>query len=113
LHAQGHTVKGLLPLLLQAAATLDNHVIKSQKPDLQTQDNLYIHWTHHPKGIQRSNICQLYNQTIEPHKTHDKMVVAISRPKNLQDILTRTALTLPENKTMQDYINKHQTDNLS
>jgi hypothetical protein len=113
LHARGHTVEGLLPLLLQAAATLDNHVIKSQKPDLQTQDTLYIHWTHHPKGIQRSDIRQLYNQTIEPHKTHDKMLVAISRPKNLRDILIRTALTLPDNKTMQDYISRQLTDNLS
>jgi hypothetical protein len=100
-------------MLLQTAATLEIHATKCQEPNLQAQSTLYIHWTHHPKGIQRSEIHQLYNQTIKPHKTHDRMVVAMSRPRNLRDVLTRTALTLPDNITMQDYINEHRINNLS
>jgi hypothetical protein len=113
LHARGHTVNNLTPLLLQAAATLDSHTTKRQDPSPQAQSTLYIHWTHHPKGIQRSEIRQLYNQTIKQHGTHDRMVVAMSRPKNLRDILTKTALTLPDNSTMQDYITELRTNNLS
>jgi hypothetical protein len=111
LHARGHTIKDLLPLLNQAAATLDNYAIKSQKPDSQSQNTLYIHWTHHPKGITCSEIRQNYKQSLEPHSIHDRMIVAISRPKNLRDILTRTVLTLPDNKSIQSYINEHRTDN--
>jgi hypothetical protein len=33
------------------------------------------------------------------------MVVALSRPKNLRDVLTKTALTLREHTSIQDYIN--------
>jgi hypothetical protein len=79
-------------MLLQTAATLDNYATKCQEPNLQAQNTLYIHWTHHPKGIQCSKIRQLCNQTIRPYNTHDRMVVAMSRPRNLRDILTRTAL---------------------
>jgi hypothetical protein len=111
LHARGHTIKDLLPLLNQATATLDNYAIKNQKPDSQSQNTLYIHWTHHPKGISRSEIRQSYKQSLEPHSIHDRMIVAISRPKNLRDILTRTVLTLPDNKSIQSYINEHRTDN--
>jgi hypothetical protein len=80
------------------------------KSDLQTQNTLFIHWTHHPKGLQCSDICQFYNQTLKPHNTHDRMTIAVSRPKNWRDLLTRTVLTLPEGTHIRDFI-KEQTIN--
>jgi hypothetical protein len=110
LHARGHVINNLLPLFLQVATALDSFATNRQGPDLRTQNSLYIHWTHHPKGIQRSDICQLYNQTLEPHGIHDTMTVAMSRPKNLRDILTRTALILPEGKSIQGYLKEQATN---
>jgi hypothetical protein len=110
LHDRGHIIDNLLPLFLQAAATLENFTSKPQNPNQQTQNNLYIHWTHHPKGIQRSDIRQLYMQTLEPHDIHDNMIVAMSRPKNLRDILTKTALKLPDGESIQNYISKLTTN---
>jgi hypothetical protein len=110
LHAWGHAIKNLLPLFLQAAAILESHAASRHRPDSQAQNVLYNHWTHHPKGMQCSDICQIYNHTLKPHNTHVKMIITISCPKNFRDILTKTALKLPEGTHIQDLI-KEQTIN--
>jgi hypothetical protein len=56
---------------------------------------LYIHNTYHPNGPQRNEIRNLYQKILEPHLDFNKMIVAISRPFNLRDILTRAKLTPP------------------
>jgi hypothetical protein len=49
----------------------------------------------HPNGLQRTDIRRLYKQILEPVLPYDKMIVAMARPSNLRDVLTKTALTLP------------------
>jgi hypothetical protein len=82
-------------LLLQAAATLTSQK-KNKKENDNEDSTLYIHWKYHPKGLQWLNIRQLFNTTLQPYIPFDKMTIAVSRPKNLRDTLTRAALKLPE-----------------
>lgn len=94
LHARGHTIKNLAPLFLQAAASLTRQKM-DRKGHYNEDSTLYIHWKYHPKGLQRSNIRHLFNTTLQPHIPFERMIIAVSRPKNLRDALTRAALKLP------------------
>jgi hypothetical protein len=47
---------------------------------------------------------QIYNNTLRPVNPFHNMTVAISRPKNLRDILTKAALCLPEDLSLQSII---------
>jgi hypothetical protein len=48
---------------------------------------------------------QLFNDTLRPVNPFHNMTVAISRPKNLRDILTKAALHLPMDLSLQPIIN--------
>jgi hypothetical protein len=63
-----------------------------------------MHWQHHPKGLQRYDIRNLFNEILQPHLSFSHATVAISRPKNLKDTLTRAALSLPEGSSVQNKI---------
>jgi len=92
---RGHKIEDLTPLLMQAAANLDNpNHLPNNKTD---EDTLYIHWEFHPQGIQRSDIRRLYEKTLKPFLPYKDMKIAISRPSNLKDMLTRAKLTTPQN----------------
>jgi hypothetical protein len=41
---------------------------------------------------------------MEPHLDFDKMIIAVSRPMNLRDKLTRVALQAPENLNITQLI---------
>ena len=49
-------------------------------------------------------IWKLFNETLGPLLDYDKMTIAISRPHNLRDILTKTPLTIPDHLNMKDII---------
>jgi hypothetical protein len=51
LHARGHTITDLAPVLLQAAASLTHHKMNRKENDNE-DSTLYIHWKYHPKGLQ-------------------------------------------------------------
>jgi len=61
-------------------------------------ENLYIHWLHHPNGLLRSDIRQSYDKILKPFLPFDKMQIAVSRPRNLRDILVKAKLTPPKKK---------------
>jgi len=95
LMARGHRIEDISPLLNRAAAFLDNHVCTNRN---SASDNiLFIHRTKQPNGLQRKDIRQLFQRILEPHLNFDKMIVAVSRPMNLKDRLTRATLQAPEN----------------
>jgi len=71
-------------------------------------DTLFIHWTFHPNGLQRRDIRDIYNATLKQDLEYDKMTVAIARPRNLQDLLSRTPLITPPDINVQDTITKLQ-----
>jgi hypothetical protein len=93
---RGHTIENLMPILKQAANKIDS--------EYATNNSLFIHWEYQPNGIQGRHIRANYNDTLAQYIDYDKMTLAVSRPKNLRDILTRAALTLPDNTSVQEII---------
>jgi hypothetical protein len=93
--ARGHKLQDLITLLQQAASIIDqqtNARVTKQSPS----NPLYIHWTHHPNDVHTSDIRKTYNATLSNQTGHDHMTIALSRPKNLRDTLSRAALIMPE-----------------
>ena len=69
-----------------------------------TNRSLYLHWRYHPAGIQRAQLRAIFDATLKDCNPFDKgMIIAMSRPKNLRDLLTRTTLNEPEGKRASDY----------
>jgi hypothetical protein len=55
----------------------------------------------------------LHNQTLQSHNIHDRIVATIFLPKNLLNIFTRAAPSLPEGMTKQDFIAKLSNNKLA
>lgn len=89
-------------MLLQAADNLE--LKQHNKTNTDGNKTLFIHWTYHPNGLQTKDIREIYNKALQPHINYEKMVIALSRPKNLRDILTRAKLSLPLDFNMQNTI---------
>jgi len=89
---------------MQAVANLDNKVRQPSNTSTNTQNTLYIHWQHHPKGLQRADIRMIYKTPLQPHLSYKKMQIAISRSRNLRDILTKTAILNAENMNIPGII---------
>jgi hypothetical protein len=100
---RGYHMNQLKPILEIAANIINTKNIQyiledaTTKPHTQTvqknnQNTLYIHWQHHPSGLKRKNIREIYNKTLKGKDNFQKLTVALSRPKNLRDILTKTTL---------------------
>jgi hypothetical protein len=94
LSERGHRIEDLTPFLSQAALAIDRNETRHTAEN--NTDTLFIHWRYHPHGIQRSDLRSLYNETLKPILNYNKVTVAISRPKNLRDILSKTSLETPE-----------------
>ena len=98
----------LKPILLQAAAWLD------QGPTARNNNinskTLYINWAYQPNGLQQKDVRPIYNTTLQPYLDYEQMQIAIARPKNLKDILTRSALTLPPNIDLDTLIQQCTTE---
>jgi hypothetical protein len=92
---RGHNIHHISSLIEQAALSLDKSNNHKDTNNINDDHVLYIHRTYHPNGPQRNDIRNLYQKILEPHLDFDKMIVAISRPLNLRDILTRAKLTPP------------------
>jgi hypothetical protein len=96
-------------MLLQASACLD-HVSVNNSNDASSKI-LYVHWPYHPNGLKQQKIRQIYNDMLQHALDYEHMQVAISRPKNLRDILTRAALKLPNNIDINDVIQQCKREN--
>ncbi len=91
---QGHSIEKLTPLLQKAAQNL---VLRHQQANDATDNKtLYIHWVYDPKDINNKELRDLYSTILQ---NFDKMIIALSRPKNLCNMLTRSRLSLPESMT--------------
>jgi hypothetical protein len=116
--ARGHTIKAIKRHFLNAAATTD----KSKLQKIQENKNnpleeeaapfsneianksLYLHWKYHPAGLQRDTLRAIFDATLKDCNPFKKgMTIAMSRPKNLRDLLTRTTLNEPTGKRASDY----------
>lgn len=104
LHKRGHSIEHLSKLFHQAANSLDNAARISRVKDRDNGSTLFIHWPYHPNGLQNNAITKIYKETLEPHLSYNKAIIAISRPPNLKDTLTKATLSLPDGKTIQQQI---------
>ena len=119
--ARGHTIKAIKRHFLHAAATTDKSKLqKKQKnknnsldeeaasnPDETANRSLYLHWRYHPAGLQRDTLRAIFDATLKDCNPFKKgMTIAMSRPKNLRDLLTRTELNEPSGKRASDYYQK-------
>ena len=120
--ARGHTIKAIKRHFLHAAATTDKSKLQKipnkqqkssddEKTTLITNDitnrSLYLHWQYHPAGIQRDQLRVIFDKTLKECNPFAKgMTIAMSRPKNLRDLLTRTVLNEPAGKRASDYYQK-------
>ena len=105
---RGHHLNDLIPLLQQAALKLSN--ANGHGARAISTNNLYIHQMFHPNGLQRTDIREAYNATLKPFLNFEKVTVAISRPRNLKDVLTKTALTAPQTLHIQRLMAENQTE---
>jgi hypothetical protein len=110
---RGHSLEKLSPLLVQAATALDYRQAALTPDNNDNQSTLFIHWPYHPYGIQRQTIQRIFIATLQPYIPFSKMQVAISRPKNLRDILTRAALDLPDNLSLDAIITQLTQENFA
>jgi len=85
---RGHTIKELTPLLLEAASTLDKLNIQQNSNDRQS--TLYL----------------LFDTTFKDTLPFDRMQVAVSRPKNLKDILTKATTQIPKHLNIDQIIDQ-------
>jgi hypothetical protein len=99
-----HRMDDLIPLLHQAALTIDSHT--AHYTTTNTSNTLFIHWKFNPFDIQRSDLIRYYNKTLEQLLDYDKVTVAILRPKKLRDLISKTPLELPAHLDIQDMIQK-------
>ncbi len=106
---RGHNLHDLLPLLKHAAVQLKNHHTQQRHKD--KPNTLYIHQRYHPNGLQRTDIRALYNATLKPYLDYDTMTVAISRPHNLREVLTKTSLLKPPSLDIQNLIEMTRRNN--
>jgi len=110
---RGHSLTNIIPILMDTAKALDKHIHIVNSPNANDDDTLFIHRIFHPYGLSRQDIRRLYSKVLEPHLNFKKMTIAMSRPTNLRDILTKAALTLPENINIQQMIQEHNTTHTS
>jgi hypothetical protein len=118
--ARGHKLEDHIPLIHEATAAIDKKLFSSYLTNAEPPSNnpnkdqksLYFHWRYHPHGVTNFTIRYHYNTHLKNHlQLFSKMTLAISRPANLRDKLTRTALQLPPGDTVSSRLNArpHQT----
>jgi hypothetical protein len=106
-----HKLHDLIPIFHQAATILSqrNHLNHNpvRNTDSDTNDTLYLHWQYHPNGIQRTTLRQLYDMHLAPFLDYKDMVVAMSSPKNLKDLLTRATLEPEYPGNISNIVTRH------
>jgi hypothetical protein len=125
--ARGHSLKAIRKIFRNAANLTDNKRLLPIRSPVDTPPaadpttplpdptianrSLYLHWEYHPSGIKREQLREIFKSTLADCNPFQKgMIVAMARPKNLRDILTRTTLNEPEGERASDYYRKICTD---
>jgi hypothetical protein len=115
--ARGYKLDQLLPLFQEAEARLKNNTRRNINiPDIATDATaptdvaktakpLFFHMQYHPRGLQRQQVRAAYNETLAPLLEKDRrLVIAVSRPRNLRDRVCSTRLPDVSDHNPSDYI---------
>jgi hypothetical protein len=108
--ARGYSLKALLPEFKKAGDRLLEHdprrlLTARTATDTTEQENpLIFHLEHHPRGVTRQQVRAAYSEFIEPLIPDRKLILAVSRPKNIRDRVCRTRLLDQPGDNPSDYI---------
>jgi hypothetical protein len=112
--ARGYSLQTLKPLFQQAATRLlksDPRIPRPRTPiepldDATTPINpIIFHLKHHPRGITRQQVRSAYSETLEPMLPDRRLLIAVSRPKNIKDRVCSTRLANLPGVNPSDFIN--------
>jgi hypothetical protein len=97
--AQGYSFRTPKPLFEEASVRLQAQLsqqrsIPHQPPDPNdpAKKLIILHLEYHPRGIQRSQVRQVYSDTLAPLLKDRNLILAVSRPRNLRDRVCSTRL---------------------
>jgi len=108
---QGHQINDIVKTLMSAAASIDNAATGTYNRSLSNQERsnndntLYIHWRYHPHDVSKHTIRNVYNATLKGTDGFSQMRIALSRHKNLREILCRSQLDPNNNVQVSEIIN--------
>jgi len=110
---RGHLLSNIVPIIRTAASSIDNRYVNGRYNNnskiQNADDTLFISWEYHPNNIDKSTIHRIYQNTLQDHVEFTDMKIAVSRPKNLRDLLCRTRLP-NEVKQVTAILNHLQTN---
>ena len=64
---------------------------------------IFIHMTYHPRGIQRSQLRQIYMETLG-QEIENPLIIAVSHPKNIEDHICSSNFPPVEGYNPSDFI---------
>jgi hypothetical protein len=110
--ARGYSLHTLLPYFQKAATRLlasDPRRIldPTNLPQIEndTEDKpMIFHLPHHPRGITRQQVRDAYSATLGPLIPERRLLIAVSRPKNIRDRVCRTRLSDIPGDNPSDFI---------
>lgn len=115
LMARGYSKATIMPTFLEAIDRLENGqqntvVANHATVEHTTEDKqIFFHLPFHPRGIQRNTIRRLFNETLAPTLTDRRLTVAVSRPRNIRDRLSKTVLKDLPGHNPSNLLQHHQT----
>jgi len=111
---RGHQIETLIPIFRTVASSIDRHSlhIRNENHNDNNDNTLYLHWEYHPQDITKNQIREAYNKTLKGHDNFNNMRIAVSRPKNLRDILCHTKLQEHNGTNVSDIIRLLEENNI-
>jgi hypothetical protein len=111
--ARGYSLSTLLPIFQKATdRLLESDPRKILDPTEPPPDNtkvdedkpLIFHLPHHPRGITRQQVREAYLATVGPLIPERRLLIAVSRPKNIRDRVCNTRLADITGDNPSDYL---------
>jgi hypothetical protein len=111
--ARGFSLETLKPVFQRATLRLaksdprvknNRDVLEVAAESTETAEPIIFHLRHHPRGITRQQVRTAYNEILQPFLTERRLLIAVSRPKNLKDRICSTVLPRNNGDNPSDYI---------
>jgi hypothetical protein len=114
--SRGYSLKTLLPIFQTATNRLVNvprrplrsppmtEARRTLQQCSKTINPMIFHLKYHPRGITRQNVRKIYDETLGPLIPNRRLLIAVSRTKNIGDRVCRTRLPDIPGHNPSDYI---------
>jgi hypothetical protein len=111
LMARGYPYLTLKPLFEESAIRLQAQLSQRRTlppplpdPNEKAKKPIIFHLEYHPRGIQRSQVRQVYSDTLATVLPDRNLILAVSRPRNLRDRVCSTRLPDVQGENPSDFI---------